>query len=145
MEAARRYVTVGGIRSTGLSSALGTAAHVHRLVAGLLAGHQAIADPVWPRMPMLAEHETRDWQCPGNGGVVCHCERVTRREIEAALDGPTGARSLAGLKRRTRVTMGRCQGFYCSAALAAITAGVSPCGFRKAQAVMVPLSTGKPS
>ncbi|WP_372055692.1 NAD(P)/FAD-dependent oxidoreductase [Tistrella mobilis] len=123
VEAAQRYVTVGGIRSTGLSSALGTAAHVHRLTAGLLAGHRPVADPVWPRMPMLAEDETRDWQCPGNGGVVCHCERVTRREIEAALDGPTGARSLAGLKRRTRVTMGRCQGFYCSQELAAITAG----------------------
>lgn len=123
VEAAQRYVTVGGIRSTGLSSALGTAAHVHRLTAGLLAGHRPVADPVWPRMPMLAEDETRDWQCPGNDGVVCHCERVTRREIEAALDGPTGARSLAGLKRRTRVTMGRCQGFYCSQELAAITAG----------------------
>ena len=29
------------------------------------------------------------------------------------------ARRLAGLKRRTRVTMGRCQGFYCLGALAA--------------------------
>jgi len=32
-----------------------------------------------------------------------------------------GAKSLAGLKRRTRVTMGRCQGFYCSARLAELT------------------------
>ncbi len=48
---------------------------------------------------------------------------VTRREVLAALDGPLPARSLAGLKRRTRVTMGRCQGFFCSAELARITAG----------------------
>ena len=68
----------------------------------------------------------RDWQSPGNGGIVCHCELVTRREIEAALSGPLAARSLAGLKRRTRVTMGRCQGFYCSAALARMTDGRSP-------------------
>src|SRR3546814_8666043 len=55
--------------------------------------------------------------------IVCHCELVTRREIEAALAGPLPARSLAGLKRRTRVTMGRCQGFYCLGALAEITDG----------------------
>jgi len=28
-----------------------------------------------------------------------------------------------GLKRRTRATMGRCQGFYCSARLAELTEG----------------------
>ncbi|MEN2991567.1 NAD(P)/FAD-dependent oxidoreductase [Tistrella sp. BH-R2-4] len=123
LDADRRYVTVGGIRSTGLSSALGTARHVHDLCAGLGFGATPLADPVWPRMPMLAEDEIRDWRYPGNGGVVCHCERVTRREIEAALTGPIAAGSLAGLKRRTRVTMGRCQGFYCTQELAAITAG----------------------
>jgi glycerol-3-phosphate dehydrogenase len=55
--------------------------------------------------------------------VVCHCELVTRREIEAALTGPMAAGSLAGLKRRTRAMMGRCQGFYCSAEIARITDG----------------------
>jgi glycerol-3-phosphate dehydrogenase len=48
---------------------------------------------------------------------------VTRREVEAALQGPLAARSMGGLKRRTRVTMGRCQGFYCSAELAQVTGG----------------------
>ncbi|KGB80887.1 FAD-dependent oxidoreductase [Rhodovulum sp. NI22] len=117
------YVTVGAIRSTGLSSALGTARHVHRLCAEF--GHRGtpLAAPVWPQVTGISEYGPRDWQCPGNGGIVCHCERVTRREIEAALSGPLAAQSLAGLKRRTRVTMGRCQGFYCSAALAALTKG----------------------
>jgi len=32
--------------------------------------------------------------------------------------------TLQGLKRRTRVTMGRCQGFYCSARLAELTNGL---------------------
>ena len=54
--------------------------------------------------------------------MVCHCELVTRREIETALQGPLAARSLAGLKRRTRATLGRCQGFYCSAELSEMTA-----------------------
>ena len=59
-------------------------------------------------------------------GIVCHCELVTRREINQALDGPIACHSLAGLKRRTRVTMGRCQGFYCSAELSELTQGKFP-------------------
>ncbi|MGB0659157.1 MAG: NAD(P)/FAD-dependent oxidoreductase [Mangrovicoccus sp.] len=111
-------ITVGAIRSTGLSAALGIAEHVRRLAG---AEWPALTDPLWPSMPMLAEDQARDWTQPGNGGIICHCEKVTRREIAAALQGPLGAQSLAGLKRRTRVTMGRCQGFYCSAALDEIT------------------------
>jgi glycerol-3-phosphate dehydrogenase len=119
-EPGMHYLGLGGIRSTGLSAALGLAQHV----AGLLPGFGApLTDPVWPQMPMLAEGETRDWQRPGHGGILCHCELVTRREVAAALEGPLAARSLAGLKRRTRVTMGRCQGFYCTGALAEMTRG----------------------
>lgn len=114
------YITVGGIRSTGLSAALGIAAHVVRLAAR---ADVPLAAPVWPVMPNISSEGARDWQSPGHGGIVCHCEQVTRREIEAALSGPLAAGSLAGLKRRTRVTMGRCQGFYCSAELARITDG----------------------
>ena len=80
-------------------------------------------DPVWPRGAQHREERPRDWQRPGHGGIVCHCELVTRREIEAALTGPLAPRSLGGLKRRTRATMGRCQGFYCSAELAELTTG----------------------
>jgi len=114
------YVTVGGIRSTGLSAALGIARHVEHL-AGLEL--QPPAAPAWPSVSNISEHAPRDWQRAGHGGVVCHCELATRREILAALAGPLAARSLAGLKRRTRVTMGRCQGFFCSAELARLTDG----------------------
>ena len=55
--------------------------------------------------------------------MLFRSELVTRREIEAALEGPLAAKSLAGLKRQTRVTMGRCQGFFCSARLAELTQG----------------------
>ncbi|MDO5640816.1 MAG: NAD(P)/FAD-dependent oxidoreductase [Paracoccus sp. (in: a-proteobacteria)] len=115
---AQGLVTVGGIRSTGLSAALGLARHV----AGLVGGDAGVPRH-WPQMPVLAETGPRDWQGPGNGGIICHCEMVTRREIMAALSGPAPAHSLAGLKRRTRVTMGRCQGFGCMAALTGMTRG----------------------
>lgn len=117
---AEDYICVGGIRSTGLSAALGIAAYVLRLADR---AYPAPADPVWPEMPSLTDCAPRDWQKPGHDGIVCHCELVTRREIEAALTGPLAAGSMGGLKRRTRATMGRCQGFYCSAALAKITEG----------------------
>ena len=114
-------VTVGGIRSTGLSSALGVAHHVHGLCKAMGVDAQPLVDPVWPVQRNISEFGPRDWQVPGNRGIVCHCELVTRREIDEALLGPLAAKSLAGLKRCTRVTMGRCQGFYCSAELAALT------------------------
>lgn len=118
-----RYITVGGIRSTGLSSALGLAEHVAELAIGMGSVHRPLEAPQCPRVANISECATRDWQSSGNGGIVCHCESVTRREIEAALDSPLAPRSLAGLKRRTRVTLGRCQGFHCSAALAELTEG----------------------
>src|SRR3546814_4808971 len=96
----RRYVSVGGIRSTGLSSALGLAREVEALLDG---GWTPPALPAWPDVAVIAEEATRPWAEPGNGGIVCHCELVTRREIEAALAGPLPARSPAGLKARTRV------------------------------------------
>jgi len=120
---AQNWITVGAIRSTGLSGALGIAGHVFARYEGMGRSHRALRDPVVPKAPMLAEDGPRDWKSAGHGAVLCHCELVTKREVAAALSGPLAARSLAGLKRRTRVTMGRCQGFYCSAELAEMTAG----------------------
>lgn len=114
-------ITVGGIRSTGLSSALGIARHVFSQYLELGHAPHALTDPIWPTVAQISEAGERSWQTPCNDGVVCHCERVTRAEIEAALEGPLAPGSFAGLKRKTRVTMGRCQGFYCSAELARLT------------------------
>lgn len=119
----KNWITVGGIRSTGLSASLGIARHVYGLYEGLGAVHQPIVAPAQPRATMLAQTGVRDWQRAGHGEIVCHCELVTRREIEAALQGPLRARSLGALKRQTRATMGQCQGFYCSARLAELTDG----------------------
>ncbi len=119
----RNWITLGGIRSTGLTAALGLARHTHALLCEQGAQFTPLENPIIPRVPNLAEHLPRDFTKPGFGEIVCHCEMVTRREINAALSGKLPAHSLAGLKRRTRVTMGRCQGFYCSARLAELTRG----------------------
>ena len=121
-DADQHLVTVGGIRSTGLTAALGLARHVGRLLSGERDA-SGQAEPGGPPLPVLAEHMARDWTRPGYGEIVCHCEMVTRREIEAALAGPLPAGDAGGLKRRTRAGMGRCQGFHCQAHVARLTAG----------------------
>lgn len=51
---------------------------------------------------------------PAYGTIVCRCESVTEGEILDAIRRPVGARSLDGVKRRTRAGMGRCQAGFCS-------------------------------
>ncbi|MFK4772090.1 NAD(P)/FAD-dependent oxidoreductase [Rhizobium sp. ZW T2_16] len=126
------YFCAGGIRSTGLTAALGIARHVHGLWSSSHSathrvdhtGNQkpASSPPAFP-CPNLAEHLPRDWQTPGHDGVVCHCEMVTGREIEAAFDSPLPPGDFGGLRRRTRCAMGRCQGFNCLARLASLSEG----------------------
>ena len=119
----QNWITLGGIRSTGLTGALGLAQHVNDLLSKQGSTFKAIEKPISSQVPNLAEHLPRDYEAPGYGEIVCHCEMVTQREILTVQDGLLPARSLEGLKRRTRVTMGRCQGFYCSARLAELTKG----------------------
>jgi glycine/D-amino acid oxidase-like deaminating enzyme len=83
------YYCAGGIRSTGLTAALGIARHVQALwsQSQRISGSRPAETPIDP-LPNLAEHLTRDWQMPGHDGIVCHCEMVTGREIDAALASP---------------------------------------------------------
>lgn len=118
----RRWITVAGIRSTGLTAALGIAEHVAGLYAADFGAHDD-ADPIWTPVASLSEHLPRPYQNENGAEIVCHCESVTRQEIVAACSGPLPAGDIGGLKRRTRAMMGRCQGFYCSAQVLALTQG----------------------
>ncbi|MFI7355726.1 FAD-dependent oxidoreductase [Streptomyces avidinii] len=124
---AQRYVTVGGIRSTGLTASMAIAAHVVELLAdgGLPMTGARDLEPV--RMPNLGEAFPRPYRDaeliardPEYGRIVCHCERVTRGEIRDALAATVPPGSLDGLRRRTRARGGRCQGFHCAAAVRAL-------------------------
>jgi glycerol-3-phosphate dehydrogenase len=117
------WITAAGIRSTGLTGALGVARHAAALYERHFGRLDEALSPAHISMPNLAEHLPRPCMAAGYGEMVCHCELVTRKEIEQALSGPLPARDVAGLKRRTRAMMGRCQGFYCSARIAALTKG----------------------
>ncbi|MFF7755340.1 FAD-dependent oxidoreductase [Streptomyces sp. NPDC007971] len=118
------YVTVGGIRSTGLTASMAIAAHVVRLLAGTGLDLGPVREPEPVRMPNLGEAFPRPYQRPEliaadpeYGTLVCHCERVSRGEIRDALASTVPPRTLDGLRRRTRARAGRCQGFYCGASL----------------------------
>jgi glycerol-3-phosphate dehydrogenase len=47
------------------------------------------------------------------GRIVCRCETVTEGDIVRAIHRPAGARTVDGVKFRTRAGMGRCQGGFC--------------------------------
>lgn len=125
-DADRNWIGVNGIRSTGLTAALGIARYVEQLCAenfGDITSFGPTQMPSWPQMPMLAQDNTRSYQAGDGTEVICHCEGVTRGDIERALTAEIPAQSLGGLRRRTRVMMGRCNGFYCSARVAELTKG----------------------
>lgn len=134
LDAAQRYVLVGGIRSTGLTSGMAVAEHVAELLdrAGVdVTERDGLPPP--PRMPNIGEAGLRPYQDrervaadPEYGRIVCFCERVSAGEIRDTFDSPIPPADLDGLRRRTRVMNGRCQGFYCGAHTASLLqAGVA--------------------
>ena len=113
----KNWICVGGIRSTGLTSALGIASYVSELMKETFAIRtKAVPEEkiIWPQMPSLCEEIPRDYTKPDSGEIVCHCEHVTKSEIEAAFDSAVPPEGIKGLKRRTRAMMGRCNGFNCA-------------------------------
>jgi glycerol-3-phosphate dehydrogenase len=118
-----RYLLIGGIRSTGLTAGMAIAEHVHGLLHD--AGMPVVARselPAPPRMPNIGEAFTRPYQDAeaiaadaAYGKIVCFCERVTAGEIRDAFASVIPPSGVEGLRRRTRVMNGRCQGFYCGA------------------------------
>jgi glycerol-3-phosphate dehydrogenase len=126
----QHYVCAGGIRSTGISGSMGIAEWVRDALA---AGGLELSEPraeTELRMPNIGEFGTRPYQDaglidrdPDYGRIVCFCERVSRGEIDAALRSPIPPADADGLRRRTRALMGRCQGFFCAAEIAATMDG----------------------
>jgi glycerol-3-phosphate dehydrogenase len=129
------YACAGGIRSTGLSASMAIAEHLREQLGAAGLELQARPEDELPalRMPNLGEAFPRPYAeqeriaaDPEYGRVVCFCERVTRGEVRDALASPIPPADLDGLRRRTRVLMGRCQGFACGANVAAMLESGAP-------------------
>jgi len=114
------FIDCAGIESPGLTSAPA----IGRMVAGILqekldllpnpdfvGTRKGLLDPEAlskeERMALIKEN-------PAYGNMICRCEMITEGEILDAIRRPLGARSLDGIKRRTRAGMGRCQAGFCS-------------------------------
>ena len=120
----QRYLTAGGIRSTGLTASMAIATYVKQLLiaAGLDTGGEKELPAV--KMNNLGEASLRSYQdeekiaqSPLHGSIICHCEKTTTQEVLDALTSPLPPTNIANLARRTRAGLGRCQGFYCHSEL----------------------------
>ena len=132
VDAGQRYVLVGGIRSTGLTAGMALAEHVCALLtaAGARLPSRPGLLPGPPRMAPIGESQLRPYQDaalidadPAYGRIVCFCERVTEGEVRDTFTSTVPPASLDGVRRRTRLMNGRCQGFYCGADAASLVAG----------------------
>lgn len=110
-----------GIESPGLSAAPAIGEELGDWVAWFLGaarrGDYRAPTPLPRPFSRMSDRERAEAyeRDPAYGRIVCRCEQVTEAEIRFAIRRPVGARSLDGVKRRTRAGMGRCQGGFCSA------------------------------
>jgi glycerol-3-phosphate dehydrogenase len=107
-------------RSTGVSASLATADRVAALLADagleLRPRQEALGSiPAVRRLLLDPEPESLTQADARYSQVVCACEQVTAAEIAAALSSAVPARSIDGVRKRTRATGGRCQGSVCLA------------------------------
>ncbi len=108
-----------GIQSPGLTSAPAIARLLAEEIAKA-AGAKAKENVVKGRPPQPVFRELSPEEQAAlikkdarYGRVICRCETITEGEIVDAIKRPCGARTVDGVKRRTRAGMGRCQGGFC--------------------------------
>jgi glycerol-3-phosphate dehydrogenase len=113
------FINVAGIQSPGLTAAPAIAGTIIDILRdeGLTLNRKDNFEPTIPKPVHFAILTTEEQirlgeEDPAYAHIVCRCEQVTEREIVDALH--RGARTLDGVKFRTRAGMGRCQGGFCT-------------------------------
>lgn len=114
------FFNVAGIQSPGLTSSPAIADMVVELLekAGCPLEEDPSYDPIRPPLPHLeqrldpAELKAR-LNASGPEQIICRCEQVPRAVIEEALKRGIPINSVDAIKRRTRASMGACQGGFC--------------------------------
>ncbi len=120
LEDCKGFIDCAGIESPGLTSAPAIGEMVANILKDLM-GLEEKEDFVATRKGVLnPEHLSKEErkqlikEKPAYGNIICRCEMITEGEIVDAINRPLGAKSLDGVKRRTRAGMGRCQAGFCS-------------------------------
>jgi len=125
---AENFINAAGIESPGLSSAPAIAAMVEEIVVKKLKPEENYEfNPIRKGIPKFREMNNEERKeiiakDSAYGKIVCRCETVTEGEIVEAIRRPLGAKTLDGVKRRTRAGMGRCQSGFCSTKIVDILA-----------------------
>ena len=120
LEDAKGFIDCAGIESPGLTSspAIGEmVAEILREKLNLEKNENFVATRKGVLHPDSLSKEERIElikKNPAYGNIICRCEMITEGEILDAIHRPLGAKSLDGVKRRTRAGMGRCQAGFCS-------------------------------
>ena len=117
---AKGFYDVAGIESPGLSSAPAIGVMVAEMIAkdmnlekneDFIGVRKGIVNP---QELSFEERQNLIKENPAYGQIICRCEMISEGEILDSIHRPLGARSLDGVKRRTRAGMGRCQAGFCS-------------------------------
>ena len=115
------FIDAAGIESPGLTAASAIGVCVAGLVKNILKASDK-KDFISTRkgIPSMAlatpeERAALIASDPSYAHVICRCELVTEGEIKNAINRTLGARTVDGIKRRTRAGMGRCQTGFCLA------------------------------
>lgn len=128
VEDAPGFIDCAGIESPGLTSAPAIGERVAEILReklGLEEKENFISKRKGILRPASLSFEERNAlikENPAYGNIICRCEMVTEGEIREAIRRPLGAKSLDGVKRRTRAGMGRCQSGFCSSKVMEILA-----------------------
>ena len=108
------FFNVAGIESPGLSASPAIAEYIAGIVSDSLGGLQeqpeytmSLETHEFFRDMELSEKEKIVEENPSYGKIVCRCESVTEAEVLDSIRRPAGARTVDGVKRRTRAGMGR--------------------------------------
>ncbi|ACA53884.1 NAD(P)/FAD-dependent oxidoreductase [Clostridium botulinum] len=119
-EGAKNFINAIGIESPGLTSAPAIGEYIREMIVEKLKPEENKEfNPIRKDIPKFREmtNEERKEMIKENsayGKIVCRCEVVTEGEIRDAIRRPLGAKTVDGIKRRTRAGMGRCQSGFCS-------------------------------
>lgn len=126
---AENFINCVGIESPGLTSAPAIAKYVVQMLEenGLKLEENKNFNPIrisangFGNMT-LEEKNKMIKENPSFGKIVCRCEEISEGEIIAALRENPKALTVDGVKKRTRATMGRCGGGFCTPAIIEIIA-----------------------
>lgn len=115
------FVNCAGIESPGLSAAPAIAEYVIELLVSEGVALEKNESFSGTRRPMhfFKELDTKGKneviaKSPEYAHIICRCEGISEGEIIEAIRTNPCPRDLDGVKRRTRASMGRCQGGFCS-------------------------------